>query len=111
MLVNSTDIVDFVPAKMVRIDDLLRLFLDYEGNEELSLQKVCLTKGLTENKNCLFSRMTVTKTSYCLMAACLNNETMNNLIVNKQTSTLSPHNEQTSILSPSKKSRAEEAED
>lgn len=69
---NSTDIIDFVVVKMVRLDDLLRLFLDYEGNEEPSLQKVCLTKGLTENKSCLFCSMTVTK-MYCLMAAWLNN--------------------------------------
>ena len=67
---HSTDVVDFVLVKMARLDDCLRLFRDYE---ELSLQKVCSTEGLNENKSCLFSRMTVTEIYYCLMAAWLNN--------------------------------------
>lgn len=62
---------EFALVKMVRLEDLLRLSLDYEGNE-LSLLKTCLAKGLTENEICLFSKITVTKICYCLIAAWLN---------------------------------------
>lgn len=60
--------------------DLLRLFLGYEGNEQLSLQKVCQTKSkhelLVEK---IQVKMHIYICIYCLLDYCLMAAWMNNL--------------------------------